>query len=280
MEPTSLFCACLLLAQTPAGSNGGAALPAQRSESAERPTVSALRREKTEPVREAGPLESVQHADRKVSPVRLLERLAKPPETQPLSGEPLPLLDVVTRTPAAPRRLEAVRAYWALATSVMNYHVCRLEAVELLRQAQNLREREPGAETAQTEAALAETQAEARQARLDVAEKQARLVEMVGLPNDRPLPSDRPHPGGYRSEFETLFANRPAPARLRFIDRMFPSWQAALEARASAAQAARDCAGGRGRSIPAGRRAVALRAATLSPGSGATPGVFGSGAAL
>src|SRR5690606_31337998 len=53
-------------------------------------------------------------------------------------------------------------------------------------------------------------------------------------------PSDLPHAGKYRTEFEHLFANRPAPPRVVLLNQLLPYRYQAVQRRADAVAAATD----------------------------------------
>ena len=81
-----------------------------------------------------------------------------------------------------------------------------------------------------------------REAELAAGLAQHELAAIAQFPADAPLPlpADRPHVGAYRTNYQELFAARPAPDRARLIDRTLPIRRMAIDQRAIAIQAAQD----------------------------------------
>ncbi len=92
------------------------------------------------------------------------------------------------------------------------------------------------------QAARAAATAMLREAELAAGSAQYELASLIQLPADAPLPlpADRPHVGAYRTNYQELFASRPAPDRARLIDRTLPIRRMGIDQRAIAIQAAQD----------------------------------------
>ena len=88
--------------------------------------------------------------------------------------------------------------------------------------------------------ARASTQARLLEAKLGAVTAQQELADLLGIPPNNPLPlaSDSPLVGAYRTYFETLYAGRLPPTRLRLIDRTLPIRREAIETHVAAVQAA------------------------------------------
>lgn len=166
-----------------------------------------------------------------------------PPQAH-IEGQPLKLLDLAARIASRPQQQQAIEAYWQLAAAVARYtfrwdDYAQLEqllppAVELDRNGRR------GVDPA-LEAQLSAAQARLREAEAALLAAQYRLVETAGLPaNPPPLPADVLHVGPYDTKFQRLFANRPAPAQARMLDRLLPLRKRAIDVRAAAIQAAKD----------------------------------------
>ncbi|MDA1053408.1 MAG: hypothetical protein O3C40_23415 [Planctomycetota bacterium] len=149
-------------------------------------------------------------------------------------GTDVALVDLLRRIGDNGSRQRAVQSYWRLCLAIAEQNFARHEVrylSELPRPPSQLEESLLTAEV---------TQARARQATLalQVLELQEQLsdvgrLEMTG----QPRPIDRPFVGPYRTHFETLFANRTAPAHLKRIDRRLPYQLDVIERRAEAVAA-------------------------------------------
>jgi len=78
------------------------------------------------------------------------------------------------------------------------------------------------------------------EAKLGAVAAQQELADLLGAPATNPLPltTDAPLVGAYRTYFETLYAGRVPPPRMRLIDRTLPIRREAIETHVAAVQAA------------------------------------------
>jgi hypothetical protein len=154
-----------------------------------------------------------------------------------LYARPLPLLEALERSGDRTRRLWITHAYWKVSTAFAAVRFAT-ESVERLQMIA------PGGDPhdrAVLDVAVAAAQADLAEARADLVAAQQELVDLVRLPAGEPLPwpVDRPLATPYQTHFDAIFASRQAPGRIRAIDRMLPSKQQAIEARAASVVAAR-----------------------------------------
>ena len=169
----------------------------------------------------------------------LVERLQKgAPLAAPLYDRPLPLMEALERSGDRSRRLWITQAYWKVSAGFALVHFST-EAVERLEFVA------PGAEPhdrAVLDAAVAAARANLADARAELVVAQQELVDLVRLPAGEPLPwpVDRPLAAPYQTQFDTIFATRPATGRVRAINRVLPNKHEALEQRALAVAAAEE----------------------------------------
>jgi hypothetical protein len=136
----------------------------------------------------------------------MMRDMLTPRRDSQLSGEAVPLVEVVSGAPSRLEQTERVEAYWDLCSSVADYYLGLREQEELRR----LRSLAPGGGTAwqQVEAELAvrmDTSLRAARA------SQLRLADWLGRGTLRlPLPADLPHCGSYHSRYDEIFAGRPS----------------------------------------------------------------------
>ena len=149
-------------------------------------------------------------------------------------GTDIALVDLLRQVADNGSRQRAVQSYWRLSLAMAEQNFARHESRYLSELAQ------PQSQLDESLLVAEVTQARARQATaaLKVFELQEALVEvgrldMQGLPR----PIDRPFVGPYATHFDTLFANREAPASLRRIDRRLPHELEVIERRAEAVAA-------------------------------------------
>jgi hypothetical protein len=167
----------------------------------------------------------------------LLNHALTPPKASPLAGSPLTLLQAIA--PFAANRaaqLAIARAYWKLSAAQGDYNW----AVE---EADALEQISPGAAaTDQTILATARASAQGRllEAKLGAVTAQQELADLLNLPATNPLPltDDPPLVGAYRTYFDTIYAGRVPPPRMRLIDRTLPIRREAIETHVAAVQAA------------------------------------------
>jgi len=177
-----------------------------------------------------------QSASSRIRPPELIaEAMTLPPDSS-ITGQPLPLVQALSASADRRQQLAITRVYWQTAEAVAKYHYC-LDHASQLGRVQSRR-----GEEASLQAARAAATAMLREAELAAGSAQYELAGLVQLPADAPLPlpADRPHVGAYRTNYQELFASRPAPDRARLIDRTLPIRRMGIDQRAIAIQAAQD----------------------------------------
>jgi hypothetical protein len=174
------------------------------------------------------------------------------PAGSTLAGQPWTLFNVLSATADRRQQLELTRSYWRLVQAVSEYHYCADHATRLARLKSS--SGEAANRLAQTEAA-----AMLRQAELEATEAQYELARLLRLPGGAglPLPADRPHVGAYRTNFQVLFAGRPAPEPAMLMDRILPIRRRAIDEQAAAVQAAEDVLAAVADQPPGGRGELA-----------------------
>jgi hypothetical protein len=181
-------------------------------------------------------MRSGQAASSRIRPPELIaEALTLPPDST-ITGQPLPLVQALSASAERRQQFAITRAYWQTAEAVAKYHYC-LDQVSRLGRVQSRR-----GDEASLQAAQAAATAMLREAELAAGSAQYELAGLVQLPADAapPLPADRPHVGAYRTNYQELFASRPAPDRAKLIDRTLPIRRMGIDQRAIAIQAAQD----------------------------------------
>jgi hypothetical protein len=167
----------------------------------------------------------------------LLNHALEAPKNAPLAGHSLNLLAAISPPGAnRPVQLLIARAYWKLSAAEGDYNWAVEEADQLDRIT-------PGAasiEATVLATARASTQARLLEAKLGAVTAQQELADLLGIPPNNPLPLaiDPPLVGAYGTYFETLFAGRVPPPRMRLIDRTLPIRREAIETHVAAVQAA------------------------------------------
>jgi hypothetical protein len=165
----------------------------------------------------------------------IAEATTLPPGSS-VAGQPLPLVQALSVSADRRQQLAITHAYWQTVEAAAKYHYC-LDHVSQLGRLQPRQDEEVSLQAARSAAT-----AMLREAELEAGSNQHELAALVQLPADAqlPLPADRPHVGAYRTNFQELFAGRPAPDRARLIDRTLPIRRMAIDQRAIAVQAAQD----------------------------------------
>lgn len=140
-------------------------------------------------------------------PTTMMRGILAAPRDSQLSGEPVPLIEVVSSASSRLEQSQRVEAYWDLCSSVADYYLGLREREEL----RGLRSAAPGGGTAWQ-------QAESEMAvRMDTSLRAARASQLRlagwvrGGTGSLPLPADMPHCGSYHSRYQEIFAGRPAP---------------------------------------------------------------------
>lgn len=172
----------------------------------------------------------------------LAETLA-PPAEGGLSGQPLTLINVLTLLSDRGQQLRATQAYWNLSAKMADYYL-RLREYRLLEELSSSEVLAQGSENdnLSIHAAMARAKADAHSAELAAIAAQHALAALVPLDTRAGLPvaSDAPHVGTYRTQFDTIFGARPAPAQAYLTDRLLPIRLEEIRQRAIAVQAATD----------------------------------------
>lgn len=172
---------------------------------------------------------------RTVTPELIAGSFSVPPGGT-LVGRPLTLLEAIGGSTGRERQLEIIHAYWRLAAAVGEYRL-RFDA------AQRCRRLEPRTdEVAALRAERFEAAETLRNAELEAQRAQRTLAELVRWSPGAslPLPSDLPHAGPYRTNFDEVYAMQNVPAQARLIHRTLPLRRKGIEDRAAAVQAAGD----------------------------------------
>ncbi len=195
----------------------------------------------TEPVRKSevvapneGSLVPVRSDPHSITPPSTIANLFALPEGSKLTGQGLSLVDALTNGRTLDNQLEITHAYWYLAAAVAQYHSLFNQVEELGRF-----EARP-ADIAILRTVRSSAAASLKEAELAVISAQHELAESALLPDGDPLPlpSDQPHVGPYRTQFDELFSTRAAPGRVRLISRTLPLRRRAIDSRAAAVEAA------------------------------------------
>jgi hypothetical protein len=157
------------------------------------------------------------------------------PSGSKITGQPMPLLNIIKLSTDRRQQLEMVRGYWRLAQSVAEYRFC-WEHVQTLQGF-----RASGDATA-LRVAQASAMAQLYQAEVDATAAQYDLAKLTRLPAGSPLPvpSDRPHVGAYRTNFQELYGMHIAPESAMMLDRILPVRRQAIDEQAAAVQTAED----------------------------------------
>lgn len=274
MEIASFVLACGLLAQvqpaqTPAAQPGaidqepnrfsseGPLVPVDRRRdlrdaekaSAEGPALDAVApAHGTAPLREPAPGAPEQSLDPPPTRLRASDFLIRAltiPQDAPISGRPVPLVEVLSSTVDRAAQLQATEAYWKLASAVAEYNFCQDELDQLLRLKPATT---PGAEDAAAATArwleprTADTKARMHEAASSLVAAQYALAERLRIPAGQPLPlpADVPHVGPYRTRLADVYSRRVPPPQAILVDRTLPVRYEAIELRATAVQAALD----------------------------------------
>jgi len=140
-----------------------------------------------------------------VKPAAMMREMLTPPRDSRLSGQSVPLVEVVSGVTSRVEQSQRVEAYWDLCSSVADYYLGLREQEELRR----LQSMAGGTAWQQAEAELSmrmDTSLRAARA------SQLRLAGWLGRgTGNLPLPADSPHCGSYHSRYQEIFAGRPSP---------------------------------------------------------------------
>lgn len=156
------------------------------------------------------------------------------------AASPISLQDVLQRSSQPSERLALVQNYWRMA-AVAAEHQAIAQYADILQQLSNAYRAEPSGVPPEVTAALATAQARQQETLVAWAEASSRLGISGAAAAPKLLrPSDLPHAGKYRTEFEHLYANRPAPPRVALLNQLLPYRYQAVQRRADAVAAATD----------------------------------------
>ncbi len=172
----------------------------------------------------------------RLRPPELIAEALENPHQSALTGTPLTLSQALAKMSDRNQQLAVTKAYWQLAAAQASYHWA-LEQRDLLRDQTHSHTNHPG-----TLGARAAARADVRDAQLAVEQAQVELTNLIGPSDNRTaiLTTDRPHVGDYRTNYESIFGNRPAPPRIRLVTRTLPVRRKAIDAHAEAIVAALD----------------------------------------
>jgi len=184
------------------------------------------------------PLVPVDPAETAATAESLLQEALAEPSQGALTGQRTLLAEAIEGTVDRRQQFQIVTAYWRLSIRLARYHHA-LDAFERLAEIPP-----PSRRTDQValEATRARAHARLREAELAAVAAQYDLAEASPRPfsDAPPLPADPPFVGSYRTNFQSMFADRAAPAGLRRIDQTLPLRLALVDARASATATAAD----------------------------------------
>jgi len=162
----------------------------------------------------------------------LQEAVAVPSESE-IQGQPIALIQVLTsfRDPMG-RQQDLIKKYWELSIRTAEYQF----ALDHFERLSRLPQPNTDAQRAELLAVQDRARAELREAEVRAITTQYAFAELSRNPlvEQLPIAADVPFVGRYRTNFESLFANRMAPLRLRQINRTLPLRLAVVDARASA----------------------------------------------
>jgi hypothetical protein len=166
-------------------------------------------------------------------PAAMMRDMLTPPRDSRLSGESVPLVEVVSGATSRLEQSQRVDAYWDLCSSVADYYLG-------LREQAELRQLQPTVggtawQQAQDELGVRmDTSLRAARA------SQLRLAGWLGrATGNLPLPADLPHCGSYHSRYQEIFAGRPTP-EAEVLAELLPLRYAELKDAAAAVTRAED----------------------------------------
>jgi hypothetical protein len=146
------------------------------------------------------------------------------------------LVEALSRLGDPALQSNAIRAYWHLARCIAQVRYSS-DKVRVLSEVAS-----PNADSdrALLEEALAASEAEEAAAQDAVLAAQYELLRVTGIPLETalPWPADAPLVAAYRTQFESIYANRPAPLAVRQIHHSLPGKLWIIEKRLAAMAAA------------------------------------------
>lgn len=173
--------------------------------------------------------------------VELVREAIALPKSTTIEGKERSLYETLAPLGDRRRQLEAVTAYWKLAAETAEYHFDwqQTQFLEHLNKAMNGRGNDPTT-AAEVGSRLATSQARLRESELRLYDAQFDLSQQSWQTNGaaRPLTTDLPHTGSYKTKFESLFGNGVPSGRLVLLNRTLPLRQEIVNARAESVWAA------------------------------------------
>jgi hypothetical protein len=166
---------------------------------------------------------------------QVLESALRPPTQGELSGQPLPLTQLLSRIGAREGRKAAVLSYWRLCMAVAQYHFSVDEVLRLQRMPQ------PTDAYDQKQFAAVQSSAQARVTahRLEAIRAQREVARFASeAAAALPLAADRPFVGAYQTHYQVLREHGAAPLQLALIDQTLPVQQQLITDLAVAVQSA------------------------------------------
>lgn len=198
-------------------------------------------------------------APRKLRPPELLTQALEKLQEGALVGTPLTLQAALARSTDRQQQLKIAQAYWRLCTAQADYHWAVDQRDKLAHYTR------AHTNSAGTLSARAGARADVRDTQLAVAQAQEDLVDLMGTHAETspPLASDRPHIGDFHTYYDTIFANRAPPPRIRLIHRTLPVRRQAIDAHGEAIVAALDALESTGEHFQKSGQGLATILATL-----------------
>jgi hypothetical protein len=172
---------------------------------------------------EAGPRQ-------KLRPPELLAQALATPGEEVIEGQRVTLEKALARASDRQHQLKLAQAYWRLSTAEADYHWA-LDQRDKLALYTETHSASPGVQSARASA-----RADVRDAQMAVVQTQQDLADLMGnaAEDKLPLAVDRPHVGDYRTLYDSVFAGRSPPPRIRLIHRTLPLRRKAIDAHSEA----------------------------------------------
>ena len=150
-----------------------------------------------------------------IKPVDLLSSLVHASTSQALAGQPLSLSDAVETASSRIEQSQRVALYWQLSRAVSDYRLAQLEETQVRAQQGGLLQASAGW-------ALALQSAKSRKQVAFSAFRvaQIRMQKAIGLYDTAqlPVPTDLPHCGKYRTEYDKIFQSRTSHEALQLAE--------------------------------------------------------------
>jgi hypothetical protein len=179
----------------------------------------------------------------KLSAAEVLSDALRVPESEKIGGRPVALVDVLRVVADRAAQFRATELYWRLSEALAEYNFSwdEYQQFERLKPAA-APDKKPTQDEQLIVTRLAAAKAHVQDAELALVSAQYELAGAIHIPAGQPLPlpADMPHVGAYRTVLDQLYAGRSVPPRAVLIDRTLPIRRSAIDARATAVQAATD----------------------------------------